>query len=91
MDEDPEKNDQCDFSDAALIEQEDREWISEIRKDLNKTPEIFVLNNVLMCTMFLRNYKEWVWLLFIFFSGVQNCLINILHTKCIRIYWFLLV
>lgn len=58
MDEDPEKNDQCDFSDAALIEQEDREWISEIRKDLNKTPEIFVLNNVLMCTMFLRNYKE---------------------------------
>lgn len=61
MDEDPEKydrNDQCDFSDAALIEQEDREWISEIRNDLNKTPEIFVLNNVLMCTMFLRNYKE---------------------------------
>lgn len=61
MEEHPEKydqSDQCDFSDAALIEQEDREWISEIRNDLNNTPEIFVLNNVLMCTMFLRNYKE---------------------------------
>lgn len=52
------ENELGDVSDAGLIGMRDGETISAIKKDLNESPEMFVLNNVLMCTMFLRNYQE---------------------------------
>ncbi|CAG9761007.1 unnamed protein product [Ceutorhynchus assimilis] len=45
-------------NDAVIIGRHDEEMINTIRRDLNETPEMFVLNNVIMCTMFLKNYQE---------------------------------
>ncbi|KAL1498244.1 hypothetical protein ABEB36_009075 [Hypothenemus hampei] len=47
-----------DVSDAGMIKRQDTETIEAIKKDLNEHPEIFVLNNVLLCTMFLKNYQD---------------------------------
>ncbi|KAH1004944.1 uncharacterized protein LOC109533124 [Dendroctonus ponderosae] len=47
-----------DSSDAGILRFRDEQIICAIRRDLNETPETFVLNNVLMGTMFLRNYQE---------------------------------
>lgn len=38
----------------------DEQAISTIKKDLRETPELFVLNNILMSVMFFENYQKWV-------------------------------
>lgn len=38
----------------------DEQVISTLKKDLSETPELFVLNNMLMCVMFFENYQKWV-------------------------------
>ncbi|XP_050310559.1 uncharacterized protein LOC126746371 [Anthonomus grandis grandis] len=43
------------FSEVDLMEKREEEVI---RKDLDETPELFVLNNVLFGTRFLRNYRD---------------------------------
>lgn len=36
----------------------DEQVISTLKKDLSETPELFVLNNMLMCVMFFENYQK---------------------------------
>ncbi|XP_028142295.1 uncharacterized protein LOC114336165 [Diabrotica virgifera virgifera] len=36
----------------------DLQYIETIRKDFRETPELFLLNNVLMCVMFFTDYKK---------------------------------
>ncbi|XP_030768370.1 uncharacterized protein LOC115891910 [Sitophilus oryzae] len=47
-----------DGSDCAILNSYDKELISIIKNDLDNDPEMFVLNNVLMCTVFHKNYKQ---------------------------------
>ncbi|XP_066248025.1 uncharacterized protein [Euwallacea similis] len=53
-----EQLEECDGSDSILVARQDAKYFNAIRNDLNENPEIFVLNNVLMCTFFLKNYQE---------------------------------
>lgn len=39
----------------------DKQYIEDIRKDLDENPEIFVLNNMLMAVMFFENYPRLVY------------------------------
>lgn len=41
-----------------LIEQYDNDMVKVIKRDLDHNPEMFVLNNVLMSTIFQKNYYK---------------------------------
>ncbi|CAG9833325.1 unnamed protein product [Diabrotica balteata] len=52
------KTDNNDNNKILDLSKLDLQHIERIRKDFRETPELFLLNNVLMCVMFFKDYKK---------------------------------
>lgn len=60
-------------NDASVeMRKHDEDTLSVLRRDLNENPEMFVLNNVLMCTRFLKNYQQEIAEIFNQIDGIDE-------------------